>query len=82
MCAGESARVSLSRDTVRFGLTVTDVGVATADVTSEARKAFGIAFADAVAQVLGVSPDDVVIDTIIVAPSSGTLRRWACESTN
>ena len=79
MCAGESAYASLSHDTVRLGLTVTDVDVATANVTSEARTAFGTAFADAVAQALDVSPDAVVIDTITVAPSTGTLRRWLQE---
>jgi hypothetical protein len=76
MCDGEKARDSLSRDTLRLGLTVTDVDVATADVASETRTAFGTVFADAVAQTLSLSPDDIVIDTITVAPSSGTLRRW------
>ena len=76
MCDGEKARDSLSRDTLRLGLTVTDVDVATADVASEARTAFGAAFADALAQTLSLSPDDIVIDTVTVAPSSGTLRRW------
>ena len=76
MCNGEKARDSLSRDTFRLGLTVTDVDIATADVASEARTAFGAAFADALAQTLSLSPDDIVIDTVTVAPSSGTLRRW------
>jgi hypothetical protein len=76
MCNGEKARDSVSRDTLRLGLTVTDVDIATADVTSEARTAFGTAFADAVAQTLSLSPDDIVIDTVTVATSSGTLRRW------
>jgi hypothetical protein len=79
MCAGESVHDSLNHDTVRLGLTVTGVDVATADVTSEARTAFGTAFAYAVAQALDVSPDAVVIDTVTVAPSSGTLRRWLQE---
>jgi hypothetical protein len=76
MCNGEKARDSVSRDTMRLGLTVTDVDIATADVTSEARTAFGTAFADAVAQTLSLSPDDIVIDTVAVASSSVTLRRW------
>ena len=77
MCDGEQARDSVSRDTVRLGLTVTDVDVATADVASEARTAFGTSFENAVAQALGLSPDDIVIDTVApVASSSGTLRRW------
>ena len=76
MCNGEKARDSVSRDTVRLGLTVTDVDIATADVASEARTTFGTVFADAVAQTLGLSADDIVIDTVTVAPSSGTLRRW------
>jgi hypothetical protein len=76
MCAGESARDSLSRDTVRLGLAVADVDVAAADVSSGARATFGTAFADTVAQALGVSPDDIVIETVTAAPSSGTLRRW------
>ena len=76
MCDGEKARGSLSRDTVRLGLTVTGVDIATANVASEARTAFGTAFEDAVAQALDLSPDDIVIDTVAVASSSGTLRRW------
>jgi hypothetical protein len=76
MCDGEKARDSIRRDTVRLGLTVTDVDITTADVASETRTAFGAAFADAVAQTLSLSPDDIVIDTVTVAPSSGTLRRW------
>ena len=77
MCNGEKARDSLSRDTFRLGLTVTDVDIATADVASEARTAFGTSFENAIAQALGLSPDDIVIDTVApVASSSGTLRRW------
>ena len=76
MCDGEKARDSISRDTVRLGLTVTDVDIATVDVASETRTAFGTAFADAVAQTLSLSPDDIVIDTVTVARSTGTLRRW------
>jgi hypothetical protein len=76
MCDGEKARDWLSRDTLRLGLMVTDVDIATADVASEARTAFGAAFADVVAQTLSLSPDDIVIDTVTVARSTGTLRRW------
>ena len=76
MCDGEKARNSLSRDTLRLGLTVTNVDVDTADVASEARTAFGTVFADAIAQTLSLSPDDIVIDTITIASSSVTLRRW------
>jgi hypothetical protein len=76
MCNGEKAHGLVSHDTVRLGLTVTDVDIATADVASEARTAFGTAFEDAVAQALNLSPDDIVIDTVAVASSSGTLRRW------
>ena len=76
MCDGEKARGSVSRDTVRLGLTVTDVDMATGDVASEARTAFGTTFEDAVAEALDLSPDDIVIDTVAVASSSGTLRRW------
>ena len=76
MCNGEKARDSLSRDTLRLGLTVTNVDIATADMASEARTAFGAACADAVAQTLSLSADDIVIDTVTVAPTSSTLRRW------
>jgi hypothetical protein len=61
---------------MRLGLIVTDVDVAIVDVTSEARTVFETVFANAMGQALDVSPDSIVIDTIAVAPSSGTLRRW------
>ena len=77
MCDGEKARDSIRRDTVRLGLTVTDVDITTVDVASETRTAFGTAFADAVAQTLSLSPDDIVIDTVIVAPRISWLAcRW------
>jgi hypothetical protein len=55
------------------------VDVAVTDLETDAHAAFGSAFASAVAQSLAVSPDDITIDTITVAPSSGTLRRWLQE---
>jgi hypothetical protein len=61
---------------------MTDVHVATMDVTSDARTAFVAAFADAVAQVLGVSPNEIAVDTVTVAPSSGTMRRWLQDLAN
>jgi hypothetical protein len=60
-------------------VTVANVDTAVIDPKSEARTTFESVFAAALAQALAVSPDDVVIDTVIVAPSSGTLRRWLQE---
>jgi hypothetical protein len=76
MCAGESARNLLTHDTVRLTLMVTDTDIATADVTSEARTAFEMQFANAVSQALRIGSDNIAIDTITVTPSSGTMRRW------
>jgi hypothetical protein len=79
MCTGEAAQDTLSREIAHLQVTVTNVDIAVTDLKSEARTAFGSAFAAAVALALSVSPDDIAIDTVIIAPSSGTLRRWLQE---
>ena len=79
MCTGEATQDTLSRDTARLQVTVTNLDIAVTDLESDAHAAFGSAFASAVAQAVSVSPDDIAIDTVTVAPSSGTLRRWLQE---
>jgi hypothetical protein len=76
MCAGERPPNLLGHDTVRLSLTVTNVDIDAADVKTEAHTALGRAFANAVAQVLAISPDDIAIQMVTVVPSPGTLRRW------
>ena len=76
MCIGEKARNLLSHDTVQLGIIVMDVGITITDVTSEVRTAFENAFAETVGNVLSVGTDEIVIDDVVVAPTSGTLRRW------
>jgi hypothetical protein len=79
MCTGEAAQDKLSRETARLEVTVTNVDVNVTDLKSKARATFGSAFVSAVAQALAVRPDDIAIDTVTIAPSSSTLRRWLQE---
>jgi hypothetical protein len=77
MCIGESPLQAVSRDTLRLAVTVNDTSIdETVGVKSEVRAAFEFQVKNAVAQVLAVSPEDIAIDTVSTAASSGTLRRW------
>jgi hypothetical protein len=79
MCTGEEAQDTLNREIVLLRVTVANVDIAMTDIKGGARAGFESAFAAAVAQALTVSPDDIAIDTVTVAPSSGAMRRWLQE---
>jgi hypothetical protein len=76
MCAGEMPPDLLGHDAVRLSLIVTNVDIEAADVKTEAHSALGVAFTNAMAQALDISPDDIAIHTVTVVRGSGTLRRW------
>jgi hypothetical protein len=79
MCTGEAAQNTLSRETASLKVTVTNVDTAVIDLESEAHAVFGSALALSVAQALAIRPDDIAVHTVMIAPSSSTVRRWLQE---